>query len=353
MAKAKHQLRDWIESKLVQVTDPSGIATLETKLNQELQSAGAANEDPQSGQFGTLGEIRLGLEAGLLTLTTSVGILCQTDDSAYVYQKKDGRWQRIWESEQRDYEARGYKPQVLFKVNLWRPLTQGRNEPPLYIMTLGNHWGCASAWHPVYYRIWRVTSSGSRLLIDGEQYAFMRVGTYAVGSIGQQPGRSDAPVDVLIEVTVGSVDAGVHNREAVFHYLIEGDKVRRVAPVALSPRDFLDEWLTHDWQEAAAWSVAEAVRPWHRKLHADWVGGSFPDNTRRCETPGLWQVTFAPSDAKKKYEDQAPLYFLVEWRPPFHFAMKEISPKPWPHCTQDDPEADEWRTLFNTQEWRN
>jgi hypothetical protein len=32
--------------------------------------------------------------------------------------------------------------------------------------------------------------------------------------------------------------------------------------------------------------------------------------------------------------------------------MTEISYKPWPRCTQKDPQADEWRTLFSTQEWR-
>ncbi|MBN9659332.1 MAG: hypothetical protein J0H49_14195 [Acidobacteria bacterium] len=353
MAKAKHQLRDWVESRFAQVEDESGITALEPKLNQELQSVGAAGEDPQVSQFGMLGNIRLRLEDGLLTLTTSVGILCQNDDSAYVYRKKDGRWQRIWESEQQDYSVGGYKPQVLFKVNLWKPFTQGRNDGRLYIMTLGNHWGCTSAWHPVYYRVWRVGPTGSKLLIDGDQYAWMRTGTYAIGSIGQRRGLKDSPVDVLIEIAIRSVDIGVHNREAVLHYLIEGDKVRRVAPVALSPRDFMDEWLTHDWQESAAWSTSEALHSWHRKLHADSVGGTFQDNTKRCQTPGLWQVTFAPRDEHKKYEDWKPLYFLVEWRPPFHFSMKEISDKPWPRCNQDDPEADEWRTLFSTQEWRN
>jgi len=46
------------------------------------------------------------------------------------------------------------------------------------------------------------------------------------------------------------------------------------------------------------------------------------------------------------------VYFLVRWRPPYHFTMMEISHKPWPRCTQEDREADEWRTVFATQEWR-
>ncbi len=352
MAKAKHQLRDWIESKLAAVQDDGAIPALEAQLNQELQSIEVANEEPQENRFGTLGEISIRLDGGNITVITSVGILCQNDDSAYVYQKKAGRWQRIWASEQQDYSEGGYKPQVLIQVDVWQQRTPGEGHGPVYVMTLGNQWGCASTWHPVYYRIWRVSASGSKLLIDGDQMAWMRTGTYAVGRIGQKPQVNKAPVEVLIEFTVACVDSGVHNREAMFHFLIEGDKVRRVAPVALSSRDFVDEWLTHDWPESGQWSASEAVHLWHRKLHADWVGGTFQDNTKRCQTPGFWQVVFAPRDEHKNNEDQKPLYLLVQWSPPFHFTMQEISAEPWPGCTQDDPEADEWRTLFSTQEWR-
>src|SRR6185312_12800072 len=97
--------------------------------------------------------------------------------------------------------------------------------------------------------------------------AWQRTETYAVGSIvGGQPNDS-ASVDVLIEFTEASIDAGVHNREAVRHFLINGDQVRRVDPVALSPRDFVDEWLTRDWKESARWSASPALRRWQGRLH--------------------------------------------------------------------------------------
>jgi hypothetical protein len=112
-------------------------------------------------------------------------------------------------------------------------------------MTLGNQWGCASTWHTVYYRVWRVDASAPKLLIDRSEDAWLRAGEYIIGSIGQDWVNKSAPVDVLIELTERSIDGGVHNREAIRHFLIDGDKGRRVAPIALSPRDFVDEWLTH------------------------------------------------------------------------------------------------------------
>ena len=84
----------------------------------------------------------------------------------------------------------------------------------------------------------------------------------------------------------------------------------------------------------------------------DFVAGSFLDSTMHCQTPDLWQVAFQPHNAKKNFEKEPEVYFLVRWRPPYHLTMVNISDKPWPRCTQEDPEADEWRTLFSTQEWR-
>ena len=166
-------------------------------------------------------------------------------------------------------------------------------------------------------------------------------------------GRTDGvPVDVLIEYTKMSIDLIVHNREAVRHYLIDGDRVRRVHPVALSPRDFVDEWLRSGWDESAIWSASPALQKWHRKFHSDTVSGLFRQTTKHCKAPDLWQVTVAPRIAKNDFDSEPEFYFLVRWQPPYRFQMMNISGKPWRRCTQDDPAADEWKTMFSTQEWR-
>jgi hypothetical protein len=87
------------------------------------------------------------------------------------------------------------------------------------------------------------------------------------------------------------------------------------------------------------------LRQWRRRLHADSVGGEFSGATMHCQTPDLWQVSFEP-------ESEPNVYFLVRWLPPYHFTMTGVTDKPWPRCTQEDTHADEWRTLFSTQEWR-
>ena len=348
---AKHQLRDWIEVQLATLKDLQNMAATSTRINKALESVGITDSKDDQNLLGSLGDVRFSSEGGLLIVTTAVGVLCQFDESAYAYESSNGKWKRIWESEQNDYSPKKYAPQHIDAVHVWQSWKDGQKDGPPFVMTLGNFWGCASTWHPVYYRVWRIDPSGPRLLIDDSEDAWLRTETYIVGSIGQD-WRERSPVDVLIEFTERSIDGGVHNREAIRHFLIEGDRVRRVDPVALSPRDFVDEWLTHPWSEAVTWSASPILQQWHRKLHSDFVAGEFESPAMHCQTPDLWQVVVAPSNARKNFEPEPDVYFLVRWSPPYHFTMVEIGDKAWRHCTLKDPEADEWRTLFNTQEWR-
>jgi hypothetical protein len=71
-----------------------------------------------------------------------------------------------------------------------------------------------------------------------------------------------------------------------------------------------------------------------------------------CQAPDLWQVGFERHDAKRNFASSPPVYFLVRWTPPYRFALAGISNTPSPRCTKADRGADEWRTLFSTQDWR-
>ncbi len=139
----------------------------------------------------------------------------------------------------------------------------------------------------------------------------------------------------------------VHNRDAIRHYVIEGDTLKRIDPIALSPRSFVDEWLTRDWKESAQWSESSQLQSWHARKHADLVSGLFAP-TMHCRTQDLWQVGIGPLDQLKP-----DTFYLVRWRPPYQFRMVQVRNKPFPHCTQPDPSADDWRTLFSIQGWRN
>jgi len=350
LTRAKHLLRDWIESQLSTVENDGDETKASERINKALENAGVVPLKDDQNLLGSLGGVRLRWDSGLLVVITAVGILCEVDESAYAYKRIDGKWQRIWQSEQDDYQ--NYWSQHIKAVHIWQSHQRGKQEGASYILTLGNEGGCHSAWHKVYYRIWRLNASGEKILVNESRDGYMRVQGYIVGSITNSPMHFDGPVDVIIEFTQGSVDVAVHNREAIRHFVIEGDQVRRVAPVALSPRDFVDEWITSPWSESQQWSLSKEQSAWHRKLHADFVGGTFTGDTMHCQTPDLWQVSFEPHNANRNFEPDPAVYFLIRWTPPYRFALAGISDHPWPRCTQPDREADTWRTLFSTQDWR-
>jgi len=343
----KHELRDWIETQLASLKVDGDDKALAARINQSLKAVSVRGAAESQNLLGSLGEVSLSRKEERLFVTTVVGIAsCSDDESAYAYRLVNGGWQRVWESEQNDYTPKKYAPQHLIAVQVARSFLGG----PAFVMTLGNDQGCSSAWRPVYYRVWRIDpSGGAKLLIDGSEIAYMAA-TYAVGSISGEEASGDGTVDVLVEFAEGSIDGAANIREAVRHFLIEGDQVRRVDPVALRPRDFVDEWLTRDWKESATWSASPVLHQWHQRLHADFVAGDFGYPTMHCQTPDLWQITVTPKDAEKDLAPEPNVYLLVRWRPPYHFTMLDIGDKLWPRCTEEDREADEGRTLFNIQE---
>lgn len=341
----KHQLRDWIESHLHRFRTNADANGVEHQLNEDLKNARVTLDDDAAGQYGenllgSLGDVELYLQSdpSFLLVKTRVGILCGFDESAYIYQWNQNHWQRRWESERNTYTKDHYNPQTILEV-LISPAHDGNRSGELdghLILTLGKNPWCASNWQPVYYRVWRVSARKSTLLLDQSEYAFEAELIH--GSVTFD--------DVVVEFRVGSIDGAVHNRAAVGHYKMRGDKLERVGPVALSPRDFVDEWLTHFWTESLAWSESSSravLSDWHKKLNTDHVSGEFLAPTMHCTTiPDLWQVG-VEFNVEKSPED---IYFIVRWKPPYSFTMVGISTKETKDCIEEDRAADSDRTLF-------
>lgn len=346
----KHQLRDWIETHLGQVpSDPNGARgadlALAERLNAELKREHLFREASEAegmegwSAIGFLAPVCLkyNQRQAYLILQTAIEVYCGSDESAYLYCWQGGVWKRIWQTEQNTYTKDQYAPQLIRAV-----LVSPSSVASLpYVLTLGTEPWCASNWHDVYVRLWRVGPTGeeAKLLLDRAEWAYL--------------GRHDIPIqgsvgsdDALIEYRVGSIDAGIHSREAVLHYSLANGRLERIDPVALSPRDFVEEWLAEPWEQSRTHSEPSALAAL-QKAHLDTGRDEFQP-TRSCRAPDLWQVGLESMDGK-----MAPAYYLVRWRPPYHFTMVQVSRQPSADCTSIDPTADdEDRTLFPVQDWR-
>src|SRR5207249_1982356 len=120
----------------------------------------------------------------------------------------------------------------------------------------------------------------------------------------------------------------------VEHFRIFQGKAEKVVPYALTPRDFVEEWLTSPWNSAEE-MTAEDARPQladqHGHFHNDRVSIKFDGPTTACQEthdagasfPSMRvftvQVHVAFHNLRQAPEEER--YFRVKWIPPYMFEI--------------------------------
>ncbi len=345
LTEVKHEFRDWIESRLGQLKwtghrwDPDP-KVLQEQLNDELRRAGLLCEEDQrcsEDWLGFLNGVALEIQSGFLVIRTSVGVqICGDDDSAYIYERTENHWRRIWQSEQDNYAGKAYSPQRLVDVKI-SPTNSfpGSDRNEHLIVTTGVFPWCTSVWQPVYYRVWRTRSAYFEplLLLDESEDA----------DIASPIHTRVSQNDVFFQYSVIGDDA---NRvPQLRHYVLEEGDLRRTDPVALTPADFVSFWLRSPWSEASEWTdparraTLEAWRQSYKGRNSE-----FALPSRRCtRQTDLWQVATGYGIGLPP----EPHYFLIRVRPPYRFTMVAASDHPWPDCTEEDPAIDRALELFD------
>ena len=331
---AKHQLRDWIESRLASFPQNGDEGALSNDLMTAIGDAKLFCDDPSdciTNAFGFLDQIQINRDHGFLVVMTAVGtgIRCGYDYSAYVYAWQADKWQRAWENEQDDYSEGTYRPQTLHSVHI----SENGNDGTRLILTLGTPAGCTGAFVPLYYRVWRLGAPGVpvSLILDKSE---------TLNDESEPPAIAKLTADdLLIEFSAGGTGYG-YTHKALRHYEIRGATATAEDPIAPTPRDFVEEWLASPWRASAARSDSPKLREWHAKLHRDDGQGDYPDPALGCaRDPALVQVATHLEGLPKHY-------FLVRTKAPLHFTMAAISDRPFEGCTRTDPVANQQPSLI-------
>jgi hypothetical protein len=344
----KHRLRDWVESRIAGSKEnryrwKKNPSQLEAELNDELSQARLLCGDqgqpdcPDESQLGFLGRVSLKESGDFLVARTSIGIQeCGVDESAYIYSLRGGLWNRIFEQEQTDYTPDKYVPEWFSEI-LISPFDAGSPDGHL-ILTIGKHTWCSSNWRPLYYKVWELNASSGerRALLNEDAVAFLDAPTQG------RVTRNDA----YVKYSVDGLEGGSRDPE-LRHYVLENGKLRREDPVAVSPKDFASFWLRNDFKDVARWTEQASrsrIAAWRNEHKAHFEEFGFP--SKRCtKHPGVWQLSTGYGD----YPNETQVYFLVRWRPPYHFTMESASGFPLADCTEEDPDADELILLFAPQ----
>jgi hypothetical protein len=332
----KHLLRDWVETRLSDLASNKDGAVLKLQLNQELRAAGlicSPDFEPcnYDRDLGFLLDIDLFSRRNFLVLITRIGMqTCGTDDSAYLYEHKEQAWRRVWQNERNDYTKEAHLPQRLTGIQV---SSYSKSEGKL-ILSMGVMGWCSSVWHPLYHRVFR---------LGAEMDAPPLTEWSEMGVVDSMKGSVDGD-KVLVEYQVIGADA--YRRTVTRAYQPQHGGLDRMDPLALSPRDFAEEWLSLPWGEAGLWSEPTgraSMVEFRRKIPRDAFPGLPIFPTMHCPSnPDLWQVGMEGLLGPKG----PATYFLVRWRPPYRFSMVDVKSTPWAMCSKPDPDADERRTLF-------
>jgi hypothetical protein len=331
---AKHQLRDWIESRLAsagQSIDPQAFAgTLHTALAGASLLCNDLSEECDWNFLGYVDDVRVSRTGGFVVVVTAIGIYCGFDESAYAYGWDGGGWRRVWEHERTTYTtANEYLPQALHDVQVSAPDGRGRR----LIMTLGSQTVCGGAFKDLYARVWT---------LDPENRSVPVLDWTAHANDAYPPIQGRVrPGDVLFAYTAGGLLSGeVHT--AVRHFTVDGGVATPSDPVASLPRDFVVEWLSSPWSESRTRSESPALEAAHMQLHRSDGVGDMPESTLKCSDPELWQVATHLYEGPKRF-------YRVRWRAGHVFSMVDISERPYPDCTAADARGETYPDLFTRE----
>jgi hypothetical protein len=329
LTTAKHQLRDWIESRLAGEGQAFDVRAFAETLQSSFRDADLFCNDCNLNYLGYVDDVRLDRQGEFLVVITAVGISCGYDESAYVYAWNGQRWWRVWDHEQNTYTKEGYLPQQVHDIQISTADASGNQ----LLMLLGSQTICAGAFKDLYARAWGIdTKNQTQPVLNWTGY----------GNDGYPPllGRV-LPNGVVLEFTAGGfIDGDAHT--AVRHFKIDRDTARQVDPIAFRPHDFVLEWLAAPWSESRTRSESASLESAHTQLSRAESVGDFPDPTLRCTAGSdFWQVATNLYEKPKRY-------FRVRWRSPFSFSMVEISEKPFPDCTVPDGRSETFPSLLNS-----
>jgi hypothetical protein len=311
VALGKRQLLSWAESRLQTFGRNADPVVLTKALSKELQDG----IEPRSGDsLDRLGDLdvafsRPGGEPVWLQMSTDVGIPCGADRSIYLYEWRGDRWNRRFALEANEGSRANYGPQNFVEIQISPVDARGAR----LILATGYPPACMSVWQTLYIRLFRVGATQTLLL---EQTP--------TANQGEDYSARLEPNGALVKFDGFGIDASYLIRPHVLHYQLDHGKVQRIEPIALSPRDFVEEWLTRPWNEISVWSEPQLAE-WHKKLHKDPVSGVY-DAVRGCRNPGQWQISI-------DFDDKTTSYFSVLDRGDSRFKMLRVSERPRTDCS--------------------
>lgn len=285
---------------------------------------------PDFGKYGfqLTYRVRLIEDPRLVAITAEFSIACGADTVLLIFAPKDNAWEEVlhWQRKPYDTVAGGT---MAFGYDISPPDSAGQ----WYVVVHSIAPWCSSTWSRIEYQALRPTADAlePKVLLSGSD--FMWWGSEDFGRLIVERDYFD------LRFHSRSIDVGVHNREWIRRYSVKGDTVQRVQPVAVSPRDFVDEWIVSPWEQASHWS-AESSLGALEQAHNAMSDSKTSDNTLLefgsiygCSEGSCCQVELVEASGPK-FENETSVFFQVCGAE--SYKMIRVSQVPDPKCSGRD-----------------
>lgn len=293
------------------------VVANEDEILEQLTAAGW--EEIPSHKWNAYGEIRQikfdwksGYEPGILIVSTQLWLPCGStdpDSAIYVFQGIARHWDLVLAAES-DFDPAGEKDETGMQYEISPPDSRGQ----WFLVVAHVPPSCRRAKDILRYKALRPGINGGqpRLLLSGRE---------SINPFFEPAFRIDIETDrfALTQGKVRKLDGepGI----AIFRYDLSDYQVRRWAPLALTPEDFLDQWAQLGWDEAKRWTRASsdsALQEWHSKLNSLASDSTEIESVHHCsgtsEGDENWMIELSIDDRLNPSMKAGTLYIEVAKR---------------------------------------
>ena len=136
---------------------------------------------------------------------------------------------------------------------------------------------------------------------------------------------------------------------SIARYEIVGDQFRRVQPLAMTPEDFLDEWVRLGWEEAARWSSQSGeadLQMWHSNFNSLASDSTEIEFVQSCheqrKADKVWLVSLWIDQRRNPTIKDERLYIVVSERQRAFFVDAVSTSRPAGCAGKSRPLATNW-----------
>lgn len=136
------------------------------------------------------------------------------------------------------------------------------------------------------------------------------------------------PDGFKLETYVSMLDTDLSSRKGIYQYLIKNDVVKRVQPIAHSPKDFVDEWLIMNEKDAKNFSVTgNAADLLALRANLEGRNGFYGEQVKFCKKEGLYQLSLTFNGTENNDQNEQYYFYLTPVKKGYLMNSIDIKPK--------------------------